>query len=127
MKGKLNIPVRGVVLRAPMLSDWRALSTSQADALKSIQENAKAPVINSDGLRQMFELYNAAAETRTDPEEFPLHLNADEAKGFPRTFIQVSQADPLRDEGLLFQQILEEAGVDVKLVNYEVSMEAAHF
>ena len=34
---------------------------------------------------------------------------------FPKTMIQVSQNDPLRDYGILFALSLKKAGVDVKL------------
>ncbi|OQU93649.1 hypothetical protein CLAIMM_00131 [Cladophialophora immunda] len=119
LKRKVLIPIRGVVLRAPMLSDWRALSASEASALKSLEENAHAPVINTDSLKQMIAIYNVPGDRLRDPEEFPLHLSVEAAKGFPPTFIQVSQADPLRDEGLLFNQTLKNASVDTRLHYYE--------
>ena len=40
----------------------------------------------------------------------PLILPDDEFRGFPRTVVHVSGMDPLRDEGLLFEQKLKRVG-----------------
>ena len=118
---KFPVPIRGLVLRAPMLSDWRDLSATQSSALKSLKENKDAPVINTEALRKMTEIYNAPERVRRYPEEFPLHLSVEGAKKLPPALIQVSQADPLRDEGILFHQTLQEAGVKTRFFHYAVS------
>lgn len=49
----------------------------------------------------------------TDPEVSPL-LYPSHA-GLPPAFIQVAGLDPLRDEGILYEKLLREAGVQTKL------------
>lgn len=55
----------------------------------------------------------------TDPDVSPL-LYASHA-GLPPTFLQVAGLDPLRDEGILYEKILREAGVKTQLIMYVIS------
>ena len=52
----------------------------------------------------------------TDPEVSPL-LYPSQA-GLPPTFFQIAGLDPLRDEGLLYEKLLREAGVKTQLIMY---------
>ncbi|KAF9776089.1 hypothetical protein IL306_005771, partial [Fusarium sp. DS 682] len=38
--------------------------------------------------------------------------------GLPKTFLQISGLDPLRDDGLIYARELDNAGVDVKINTY---------
>ena len=52
----------------------------------------------------------------TDPRFSPLLLKTH--KGLPPAFLQVCGLDPLRDDGLIYEKVLREAGVPTKLEVY---------
>jgi acetyl esterase/lipase len=54
----------------------------------------------------------------TDPANFPIFASSFEM--FPRVYMQVPGLDPLVGEGLLFEKILREHGVETKLDYYAV-------
>ncbi len=58
--------------------------------------------------------YNPPNPTHVDASP----LLAESFEGLPQAFIQVSGADPLRDEGLAYAEKLKEAGVNVRLEIY---------
>lgn len=45
-------------------------------------------------------------------------LLASSQAGLPPAFLQVMGNDPLRDEGLLYERLLREAGVKTKFLKY---------
>ena len=49
----------------------------------------------------------------TDNTDFSILLHSGHAKA-PPAFIQIAGLDPLRDEGILYAKVLQEAGVKVK-------------
>ncbi len=56
----------------------------------------------------------AADDVRVSP------LLAISHAGLPPAFIQVQELDPLRDEGILYENVLRQAGVSTKLIQYVV-------
>ncbi|GBG33945.1 Arylacetamide deacetylase [Hondaea fermentalgiana] len=55
--------------------------------------------------------YSIDAFRKKDPLSWAAFATDEDIKQFPRTTIQVSELDPLRDEGILFSRRLMEAGV----------------
>ncbi|MBR3126556.1 MAG: alpha/beta hydrolase [Mogibacterium sp.] len=52
------------------------------------------------------------------PEEIPLAyrspVEADSLEGLPQAYIEVAEFDALRDDGILYSKLLQEAGIDVE-------------
>lgn len=57
-------------------------------------------------------------ESLTDPSNFPIFAESFEL--FPRAYMQVPGLDPLSGEGLLYEKVLREHGVETKLDYYPV-------
>ncbi|KAJ9145123.1 Alpha/beta-hydrolase [Pleurostoma richardsiae] len=85
------------------------------DGRSSFQENANAPFINAAKLRNFMNLYQPEP---ADPDCSPLLLSTESFSGLCPTWIHVAGLDPLRDEGLLFEKRLRDAGVKTSLYTY---------
>jgi acetyl esterase/lipase len=118
--GHISVPIQGLILRSPWLSDWRALSPNLKESLKSIEENANAPYVTSERLRRMLQWFNVPENERSNPNIFSLHMNQEMAAGLPPVVVQVSGADPLRDEGVVIHSLMQRSGISSRLFHYEV-------
>jgi acetyl esterase/lipase len=118
--GHISVPIQGLILRSPWLSDWRALSPYLKESLKSIEENANSPYVTSERLRFMLHWFNVPETERTNPTIFSLHMDQEMAAGLPPVVVQVSGADPLRDEGIAFHNVMQRSGISSRLFHYEV-------
>uniref|UniRef100_A0A0G4HE27 Alpha/beta hydrolase fold-3 domain-containing protein n=1 Tax=Chromera velia CCMP2878 TaxID=1169474 RepID=A0A0G4HE27_9ALVE len=58
--------------------------------------------------------YDPEKAHRKDPLAWPLWASVEELKGLPPCVLQMNEADPLRDEGLMMYRKMLEAGVDVR-------------
>jgi acetyl esterase len=82
----------------------------------SHEENANAPFLPLDTMRYFRGHYLGKIETTTDPEVAPIH--AASHAGLPPALILTAEFDPLRDEGRAYAAKLQEAGVEVNLIEY---------
>ena len=60
------------------------------------------------------------------PEEIPLAyrspVEADSLEGLPQAYIEVAEFDALRDDGILYSKLLQEAGIDVEFHDTQGTM-----
>ena len=70
------------------------------------------PVWNSSLSKQVNDLINP------HPEDTPLAyrspVEAESLKGLPQAYIEVAEFDALRDDGILYSKLLQEAGIEVE-------------
>ncbi|KAJ8462286.1 hypothetical protein ONZ51_g11002 [Trametes cubensis] len=103
----------GQLLREPTVCRYQAYPESLKAKFRSIEENKDVPPVTKDQLDRLRAWYNAPP---TDPRSSPLLYPSHE--GLPRAYIQASQLDVLRDDGLVYAEVLKEAGVEVKMDLY---------
>lgn len=101
------IPITHQTLLHPILS------TNISDRpTKSEFEFFDGPLLSVALGRRAVELYIPHEETRDTELASPLLITPQHAKVQPRTLIVNASVDLLRDDGILFGQILQQAGVD---------------
>ncbi|KAF9265285.1 alpha/beta-hydrolase [Marasmius fiardii PR-910] len=116
-----NTPLTGQLLQIPYVVHHQAVPDKYKPFLLSLEQNKDAPLLSRESLfkiRGSFRvlrssiptLYKASPE---DPRASPLLSSSH--RGLPPAFLQVCGLDPLRDEGLLYEKVLKEAGVPTKL------------
>ncbi|KAI0328805.1 alpha/beta-hydrolase [Cubamyces sp. BRFM 1775] len=99
----------GQLPREPTVCRYEAYPASLKSKLRSIEENKDVPPVNKAQLDRLRAWYNAPpTDPRCSPLLYPSH------KGLPRAYVQASHLDVLRDEGLVYAEVLKEAGVEVK-------------
>ncbi|CAL1707385.1 unnamed protein product [Somion occarium] len=106
-------PLTGQALQVPQVVHPDACPEQYKPLFRSIEQNKDAPILNREGLLKSNAFVGARPD---DPNLFillaPSHAN------LPPTFIQVAGADPLRDDGLVYEQVLRESGVQTKFEVY---------
>lgn len=113
--GKLSHPVTGLWASIPCYYEPDTVPEKYRDLWVSRTQNAVAPVINADALEFVREAY--AFDARS-PDYCPGYGVKGAAAKMPRTHIQVAGQDPLRDDGLVFEKVLQDNGVETRLDTY---------
>jgi acetyl esterase len=80
-----------------------------ADDLPSRSDCADAPLLSSTDIECYLALYLRSRESFVSPYAMP--LSATDFSGLAPAFIAVAQFDPLRDDGVAYEQRLRDAGV----------------
>lgn len=102
--GRGRIPIKAQFLIYPVLDS--SLSTESARTMDD------SPLWNSRMSRVMWELYLRDGYGDL-PRLYASPLLADDLSGLPPAYIEVAEYDSLRDEGILYRQRLEAAGIHV--------------
>lgn len=84
-------------------------------AVRTLSDDDDPPILSREGQRTFRELYVAGADP-TDPRVSPVY--APDHTGLPPTLIIVGDHDPLIEDARHYGQVLEAAGVPVRLTVY---------
>lgn len=106
-------PVTGQLLQIPTLCHYKAYPEKYKSSLVSMEQNKDAPGLSKAAVEFTLTHYNPIPD---HPDVSPILLSSH--KDLPPAFIQVCGLDPIRDEGIVYKRILEEAGVPAKLIVY---------
>jgi acetyl esterase/lipase len=85
----------------------------------SYQQFGEKRFLTTSLMKWMYDLYTTDPEKRKEIYASPLQATVEQLKGLPPALIQVAESDILHDEGTAYGRKLDEAGVDVTLVQYD--------
>lgn len=107
----LSPPITGIVFLAGNLVDTRATPAKYQRSVLSVDEITSAPGLTQEAVEYFAKVYDADPwDVRRSPLLF------DGWKGVAKkAVISVCGWDPRRDEGVLFERLLREAGVEVRM------------
>ncbi|KAA1468763.1 alpha/beta-hydrolase [Dentipellis sp. KUC8613] len=106
-------PLTGQVLQFPVVIHVDYIPEKYKSEIFSFEENAENLTLPASAMRYFYEIYGA------DPKDEDVYtLLKPDHKGLPPAVIQICGQDPLRDEGILYDKVLREAGVKTKLNIY---------
>ncbi|RDX45680.1 hypothetical protein OH76DRAFT_1533590 [Lentinus brumalis] len=106
-------PLTGQYLREPAVAYPGAHPEKYKAAIRSFDIYADMPLLSKKAALRFFETYGPPpSDVRVSP------ILASSHSGLPPAFIQVMELDLVRDDGIVYEQVLREAGVPVKLIQY---------
>ncbi|KAI9060358.1 hypothetical protein FKP32DRAFT_1047396 [Trametes sanguinea] len=112
----------GQLLRDPFVCHPDAYPESLRSSFRSMEDNKDVPPVTRPVLDQLFGWYNAPPQDpRFSPLLYPSH------EGLPRAYIQAMELDPLRDDAVVYDRVLREAGVEVKFDLYPGVSHGFHY
>ncbi|GAB7362892.1 hypothetical protein MBLNU230_g3194t1 [Neophaeotheca triangularis] len=105
----------GLYLSIPSVLSPQAVPEKYKLVYNSREQNKHAPILNEGAMALMGRLYEADPAS---PLMSPMLFETGH-RGLPPTYFQICGMDPLRDEGLIYEQVLrEECGVKTKMDLY---------
>ncbi|EMD36107.1 hypothetical protein CERSUDRAFT_116010 [Gelatoporia subvermispora B] len=106
--------ITGQILMMPTVLHPDGYPDEYKSELLSFDQNWDAPLLSRADVRMLFGWIGAPnpRDPNISPLLYPSH------KDLPPAYFQVCGLDPLRDEGLLYEKILKEAGVRTRLDIY---------
>jgi len=111
---KLSPPLSGSYLSIPATIAPEVLPSKYKDVYLSREQNSKAPILNDDSIKLLESLYKPDP---TSPLRSPIVFESH--KGLPPTYFQICGMDPLRDEALIYEEILRvDNGIKTKVDVY---------
>jgi acetyl esterase/lipase len=115
---KLDPPLTGQYLCVPAVVPPVSVPEKYKAEYISPRENTKDPVLQlSPGDRLYAGLEAILKMDMLSPLFNPME-NPNGHRGLPRAYFQICGLDPLRDEGLIYEQVLSQNGVETKLTLY---------
>ncbi|CZT23344.1 related to Putative sterigmatocystin biosynthesis lipase/esterase STCI [Ramularia collo-cygni] len=119
----ISPPMTGLWLSVPLLFSFKEnVPEKYRDQWFSREQNKDAPVLDGNALDAIWD--HLAPDT--DSEWFSPYNGQNPHKGLPPTYLQVDGLDPLRDDGLIHEQVLRNHGVKTKLTVWP-GLPHAHF
>ncbi|KAI0704743.1 Alpha/Beta hydrolase protein [Earliella scabrosa] len=115
-------PLTGQYLREPAVVHPRAVPDKYKAEMRSFAENKDALFLSAESTLFFFDTYGAPpTDLRVSP------LLASSHAGLPPAFIQVMELDPIRDDGIVYEKVLREAGVPTRLVRNAGVPHGSHY
>ena len=120
LKNKLAHPITGQWLGVPSLMNRDNVPAKYKDHFLSLDHNQNVPILPAQALVDLKGLCEW-----DDKSELRWPILSDPS-GTPPTFLQADGLDPLRDDALIYEEVLKDAGVKTRL-NFYPGCPHAHF
>ncbi|TFK82143.1 hypothetical protein K466DRAFT_556975 [Polyporus arcularius HHB13444] len=112
----------GQYLREPAVAAPGGHPEKYKAEIKSFDKYTDTPLLNRELVMRYFEAYAPPPyDLRVSP------IGASSHAGLPPAFIQIQEFDPVHDDGPLYERVLREAGVPVKLIEYAGCLHGFHY
>jgi acetyl esterase/lipase len=111
---KRSPSITGLWLNVPSLLANETVPDKYKELFFSREQNADALILNKTAIDHISAAYQADVKS---PDYSPFNIK-DAHQGMPPVYIQVCGADPLRDDGLIYEKVLRDHGVETKLDVY---------
>lgn len=114
-----NIQLTGQLLIVPMTIAWpdeEGISQDWKRRLQSHVEMKDAPIMNESLYEFYVNTLGVPSEEARKGENFPVWADL---KGLPPAYLPMDECDPIRDQGFLYAELLQEAGVKTRTDFYE--------
>lgn len=112
---QLSPPLTGMLLMIPSVLAHPAIPEKYKNVVRSRVDLADAPILDRGAVK----LFNDSYQADPHSELYSVFLWKTGHKNLPPTYFQICGLDPLRDEALLYEQVLrEENDVKTKLSVY---------
>lgn len=108
-------PVTGVWMQMPSHLDHAVVPEKWKRLHFSREQNREAPILNSESLVYLKELYRADVKSELFS---PVNSEGFLKKPMPPHYIMACGMDPIRDDGLVYEKMLREAGVKTRIDVY---------
>ncbi|KAM0248662.1 hypothetical protein ACHAQJ_009369 [Trichoderma viride] len=109
LNDKLSPPLTGIYAAMPGGVNNETVPDKYKDRFISFEQNANAPVLSLESLALIWKTYQSDPQSPLAfPLAFPTH------KGIPKTYFQICGLDPVRDSGLVMEQVLKDDGVPTR-------------
>lgn len=109
-----GLPLRLVAVGTPVIDDLSRYDTAAQSPFESMRDNEMAPTLNWARLKY-FDALKWSTADRAAAGWFADLLAAPSHAGLAKTVVYTAGADPLRDEGERYAQLLAQNGVEVTL------------
>lgn len=106
--------ITSVWLNVPYLLKESIVPANYREFWFSREQNANALIINAAAIQYVQEQYQQDAHL---PELSPFNVDGAHT-GIPPVYIQVCGQDPVRDDGLIYEKVLKDHGVETGLDAY---------
>ncbi|KAI0057903.1 hypothetical protein BV25DRAFT_1338304 [Artomyces pyxidatus] len=106
-------PLTGQFLCVPTTLRWEVVPEKYKSELRSWEIYGKTKMLGADTVQWFYNHYQAPPDSpEMSPALYPSH------SGLPPAYIQASGHDPLRDEAILYERLLREAGTPTRFDIY---------
>lgn len=116
LKEKLATPLTGLWACIPVTTTEKTVPARYKGRWVSREQNAGAPLLGAREIQVVEDLYQP---DDLSEDYTPFGPRADSSfSRLPRTYVQVAGLDPLRDDGLIYESVLKDHGVETRLDVY---------